>query len=107
MLYLNVHFRVQFKEPLKMHKKERKRTHWMLDLMVHLSFVIAIEDANEGSSEGSAKVVPGDLYTDAEEGAVEVETKGALEVTIELHLKMRMVVQMSRHRSAQNDSMKS
>ena len=56
------------------------------------AFVSAIEDANEGSSEGSPKVVPGDLYTGAEEGAFEVEITGALEVTIDLHLKMRMVV---------------
>ena len=57
-----------------------------------------MEDTTESSSEGTPK----DLYTDAQE----VEIKGALEVTIELHLKMCMVVQLPGHRSAQNDSIK-
>ena len=61
-----------------------------------------MEDTTEGSSEGTPK----DLYTDAQEGALEVEIKSALEVTIELHLKMCMVVQLPGHRSAQNDSIK-
>ena len=40
------------------------------------AFVSAIEDANEGSSEGTPIVVPWYLYTDAQEGAFEVEIKG-------------------------------
>ena len=45
MLPLKVHLRIQFKEPLKMHKKVTKRMH-------------SIGDATEGSSEGTPKVVP-------------------------------------------------
>ena len=45
----------------------------------------AIENNTEGSSENTPKGVLRDLY-------VEYEIKGALEVTIELHLKMNMLV---------------
>ena len=38
-----------------------------------------------------------------QEGAFEVEIKGTLEVTIELHLKMRMVVHLLGHKGAQNE----
>ena len=41
-----------------------------------------------------------------QEGAFEVKIKGALEVTIELYLKMDMVVHVLGHKSAQNDSIK-
>ena len=44
------------------------------------------------------------LYKDAQEGAFEAEIKGALEVTIEFHLKMPMVVHLFGHRSTKNDS---
>ena len=50
--------------------------------------------------------MPRDLYTDAQEDAFKVKFKGALEVIIELHLKMRMMIHFSGHRSAQNDSIK-
>ena len=49
------------------------------------AFVSAIEDTTEGSSEGTPEVAPWDLYTDTQEGAIEVEIKGAVEVKIELH----------------------
>ena len=52
------------------------------------------------------KAVPWDLSIDAQEGAFEIKIKGALEVTIELHLKMCTVVDLSEHRSAQNYSIK-
>ena len=70
------------------------------------AFVSATEDATEDSSEGTPKRVPWDLCKDAQEGAFEVEIKGLLEVTIKLHLKIRMVVDLSDHRSAQNSSIK-
>ena len=41
-----------------------------------------------------------------QEGPFEVKIKGALEVTIELYLKMDMVVHVLGHKSAQNDSIK-
>ena len=77
-----------------------------LDGALEGAFVIAIEDATEASCEGAPKGVLWDLYKDAQEGAFEVETTGALEVTIELHLKMSTVVFLLGHRSAKNDSVK-
>ena len=74
--------------------------------MLEGAFASAIGDATEGSSEGTPKVVSWDLYTDAQEGAFEVEIKGALKVNAEFHLKMHMLVHLSGHRSAQNDSIK-
>ena len=48
--------------------------------------------------------MPWGLYKDAQEGAFEVENKEALEVTIEFHLKMHMVVHLLGHRNAKSDS---
>ena len=54
--------------------------------------VNAVEGAADGSSEGTPKF--------------EVETKGALEITTELHLKMHVVVCLSVQKSSQNNSIK-
>ena len=43
MLHLKVHLRVQFKEPLKMHKNVTKRKHSTLHLMVHLEVHLLIQ----------------------------------------------------------------
>ena len=48
--------------------------------------------------------MPWGLYKDAQERAFEVDNKGALKVTFELHLKMRMVVHLLGHRNAKSDS---
>ena len=64
------------------------------DGALQCAFAIAIEDATEVLSEGTPKGVPWDLYKDAQERAFEVEVKGAFEVTIEVHLKIRMVVHL-------------
>ena len=69
-------------------------------------FVTAIEDATESSSESTPKGVLQDLYKDTQEGAFEVETKGALEVTVELYLKMHIVVQLLGRKNTQDDSIK-
>ena len=76
--------------------------------MVHfkVAFGSGIENATEGSSEGTPKVVIWDLYKDAQEGAFEVQIKRAFRVRIELRLKMHMVIHLSGHKSAQNDSVK-
>ena len=47
-----------------------------------------------------------DLYKTVLEGIFEVENKDALELTIELHLKIDLVVLLLVYKSAQNDSTK-
>ena len=64
------------------------------------------KDAFEGSFEGTPKGVLRDLYKDAQEGVFEAEIKGALEVAIELHLMMLMVVHFLGHKSAPYNSIK-
>ena len=54
--------------------------------------ISAVEGAPDGSSEGTP------IY--------EIEIKGALEVTVDLHLKMQMVVHLLVQKSAQNGSIK-
>ena len=43
-----------------------------------------------------------DLYKGVEKGTLEIALKGALDVTLELH----MLMQLSKHKSVQNDSVK-
>ena len=89
MLYLTVDLRVHFKNAFEG------------------AFVSATEDPTEGSSERPPRGVLWDRYKDVQEIAFEFEIKGALEVTIELHLNMRILVHFLGHRNAQNDSIKS
>ena len=72
--------------------------------MVHLKVHLLVQDATEDLSESKPKGVLWDLCKDAQEGGFEVKIKGALEVTIKLHLQMSMVVHLLGKRSAQNDS---
>ena len=46
----------------------------------------AIEGAPKNKRKGALEDAPGDLKKDANKGAFEVNLKGALEVTLELHL---------------------
>ena len=96
MLHLKVHLRNLFKEPLKMHKKATERTHMMLPLMVYLKVHLSVQ--LNTSLMVHLKAV--------QEGIFEVENKGALELTIELHLTIHLVVLLLVNKSAQNDSTK-
>ena len=51
-------------------------------------------DATKGSSEGTPKGVTWDLYKDAQEGVFQVEMKVELGVTIELYLKICIIVHL-------------
>ena len=74
--------------------------------MLEGTFVSAIEDSTESSSEGTPKSVFQDLYKDAQEGVLLIETKGTLEVTTEIHLKMHMLVYLLVYKSAKNNVIK-
>ena len=66
---------------MKMHNKVTKGMHltfYLMTFTLKYEHVSAVEGAPDGSYEG----IP----------TIEVEIKGALEVTIELHLKIHMVV---------------
>ena len=97
MLHLKVRLRVHFKEPLKIKDEVTKRMdlHLMDVLLGGLlddALVSGIEGAPEDSSEGTS--------------TFEVQIKGAFWATIELHLKMHMVVHLLVPKSAKNDSIK-
>ena len=68
--------------------------HLTLHLMVHLKAHLSVQLRTPLRVHLKAylKVYLGDLYKNAPERAFDVKTKGALEVTIELHLKMHIVV---------------
>ena len=68
-----------------MHNKVTKR-------MFEQEHASAVEGAPDGSSEGTP--------------TFDVEIKGALEVTVEFHLKMYMVVHIFVQNNVQNDSIK-
>ena len=94
MLHLKVHLRNLFKEPLKMHKKVTERTHLMLPLMVYLKvhLLVQLSTPLRIHLKVNLKMYSRDLYKSVQEGIFEVENKGALELTIELHLKIQLVV---------------
>ena len=108
MLHLKVHLRNLFKEPLKMHKKVTERTHLMLPLMVYLKVHLSVQLSTplRVHLKAHLKMYSRDLYKTVQEGIFEVENKDALELTIELHLKIDLVVLLLVYKSAQNDSTK-
>ena len=65
----------------------------LLDGTLKYEHVSAVQGAPDGSSEGTSTFA--------------VEIKGALQVAIELHLKMQMVVYFLVEKCPQNDSVKS
>ena len=78
-----------------MHNKVTNRTHLtFFSMMFTLKYenISAVEGARNVSSEGKP--------------TFDIEIKGALEVTIELHLKMHMVVHWLGQKSTRNNSIK-
>ena len=67
-------------------------TFYMMTFALKYEHVSAVEGVPDGSSEGTP--------------TFELEIKGALEVTIELHLKMQMVLHLLVQNSSQNNSTK-
>ena len=67
-----------------MYKNVGEKMHFMLHLMIHLTV------QSRGAPEGTIEVAPNDaisnLHKDAQESVFEVALKGALEVTLGLHL---------------------
>ena len=78
-----------------MHNKVTKRMHLTFYLMM---FALKYEhvSAFEGVSDSSSEVRP----------TFEVDIKGVLEVTVEMHLKMHMVVCLLVQKNSQNNSIK-
>ena len=78
-----------------MHNKVTKKmqlTFYLMTFALKYKHVSAFEGAPDDSSEGTH--------------TFEVEIKGVLEVTIEMHLKMHMVVSLLVHMNSQNNSIK-
>ena len=78
-----------------MHNKVTKKMHlafYLIRFTLKYEHVGAVEDAPEVSSQGTP--------------TFEVEIKGPIEVTTELHLKMYMVVHLLVQKSSQNNSIK-
>ena len=78
-----------------MHNKVTKGmplTFYLMTFALKYEHISAVEGAPDGSSEGTP--------------TFEVEIKGAFEVTIELHLKIHMVVYLLVQKSPRNNSIK-
>ena len=67
ILHLRAHLRFPFTEHLKMHKIIKKKMHFMLQLMIHLT--VSSKDAPEGTFDGASKDALRDLHKDAQKGA--------------------------------------
>ena len=65
---------------------------YLMTFTIKYEHLCAVEGAPDGSSEGTPTFA--------------VEIKGAFEVTIELHLKIHMVVRLLVEKSSQNNSIK-
>ena len=78
-----------------MHNKVTKRMHlpfYLMTFTFKYEHVSAVEGAPDDSSEGTS--------------TFKIETKGTLEVTTELHVKIHMVVRLLARKSSQNYSIK-
>ena len=78
-----------------MHDKVRKRmqlTFYLMTFALKYEHISAAEGAPNGLSEGTP--------------TLEIEIKGAPKVTIQLHLKMHMLVYLSDQKNPQNNSIK-
>ena len=85
-----------------MHKKVTERTHLMLPLMVYLKVHLSVQLSTplRVHLKAHLKMYSRDLYKTVQEGIFEVENKDALELTIELHLKIDLVVLLLVYKSA-------
>ena len=91
MLPLRVNLRFPFREHLKMHKNVNKKMHFTLQLMIYLT--VQLRGAPEGTFEGTPKVALTNLYKDTQKGACEVALKDELEVALELHQELLLLMQ--------------
>ena len=91
MLFLRVHLRFPFREHLKMHKNVNKKMHITLQLMIHLT--VQLRGAPEGTFDGTPKVALANLYKDTQKGACDDPLKNELEVALELHQGLHLLMQ--------------
>ena len=91
MLHLRAHLGFQFRKHLIRNKYEKKKIHFMLQLMIH--FTVQSRGAPEGTIEDVPKDALSDFHKDGQEGAFEVARKGALVVALELHLWLHLLRQ--------------
>ena len=69
-------------------------------LMIHLT--VQLKGAPEGAFDIAPQDALSDYYKDAQEGVFEFELKGALEVALELHLWLDLLIQSLMHKCVQN-----
>ena len=65
--------------------------HFTLQLMIYLT--VQLRGAPEGTFEGTPKVALTNLYKDTQKGACEVALKDELEVALELHQELHLLMQ--------------
>ena len=90
-MHLRVHLSFHFTEPLNIYKIMKKKMHFTLQLMIHLT--VSSKCAPEGTFDGASKNALRDLHKGTEKGALEVALKGALEVALEFHLWLHLLMQ--------------
>ena len=78
MLHLRANLRFHFRKHLKMRKNVKKKMHFTLQLVIHLTVQtrVAPEDTFDGALKDALRMM----------GAYEVALKGAHQVAFELHL---------------------
>ena len=74
-----------------MPKNVKKKMHFTLELMIHLS--VNWRGATEDTFDGAPKDALSDLHKDAQKVVFEVAPKDALEVALELHLCLHLLMQ--------------
>ena len=79
-----------------MHQNVNKKMHITLQLMIHLT--VQLRGAPEGTFDGTPKVALTNLYKDTQKGACDDPLKNELEVALELHQGLHLLMQWLMHK---------
>ena len=83
-----------------MRKYVKKKMHFTLQLMTHLTF--QSRGGQEGTFNGAPKEAHSDLHKDAQKGSCEITLKRAFEVGLVLRLWFHLLMQWLMHKCVQN-----